>query len=107
MIRTDVEKRVVCIKRKALHSDTRLLHVLNKLYAGGDKIRHIRKDYMTKDLYEAAKRKFEDLKKCATGLEKESELGDYAFWEIFAIRSSKGLFDHLHAFKELIKAVSV
>lgn len=98
---------VVCSECLALKHDSSLLYALNRSYAAPETRKHIRKDYLADDLYQAARRNYPALDLAATSLEKASRLGDKEFWQVFAVRAVGGHFDHLEVFKGLLKAVAI
>lgn len=100
-------KHVVCDECLALREDVSLKNAINTNYASVNTIKHTRKDYMKEDAYQPTRNLFKGVELCATSLEKVSKQGDQEFWKVFSVRAAQGDFDHLQAFKGLIKAVAV
>lgn len=98
---------VVCENCEALRSHRSLISAINTTYAQGDMIKHTRKDYISEDLFQARRRRYAELDILAKSLESSTKAGDHEFWRSFCAHACKGVFNHLEAFKGLIKAISV
>lgn len=97
----------VCSECLSIKNNTSLRYALNHSYSLPEHWKHTRKIYLADDVYQAARRTYHALDLAATSLEKASKLGDEEFWHVFSTKSLAGDFNHLLAFKGLIKAVSI
>ncbi|PLW19467.1 hypothetical protein PCANC_08750 [Puccinia coronata f. sp. avenae] len=101
------KKDVVCNSCVAVRKDTTLLTAINRLYADGDTLKHVRKSLMEADPFQEKRRTYEQVNLLATKIERATKKDDQTFWKVFAAQASAGKFDDLEPFKGLVMAVAV
>ncbi|PLW27462.1 hypothetical protein PCASD_19515 [Puccinia coronata f. sp. avenae] len=101
------KKDVVCNSCVAVRKDTTLLTAINRLYADGDTLKHVRKSLMEADPFQEKRRTYKQVNLLATKIERATKKDDQTFWKVFAAQASAGKFDDLEPFKGLVMAVAV